>query len=228
MSKRTRPTVTISYAQTLDGRAATRWGESQWIGGGASLVYAHTLRAEHDAIMIGANTVARDDPRLTVRLVPGRDPLRVVVDSALRTSIDAAVLSPDMARGTLIAVTEAAPSDRVLAARERGATVLRLPADAAGRVDLPALLDALHRRGVGSVMVEGGATLITALLRLRVVDRAAICVAPRIMGAGLDGVGDLGIDKLSNMLHLHNFSIHRLGDDLLWDGRIDYGEAGDE
>jgi diaminohydroxyphosphoribosylaminopyrimidine deaminase/5-amino-6-(5-phosphoribosylamino)uracil reductase len=173
-----RPVVTLGYAQTLDGRLATSTGSSQWISAPESLRYAHELRAEHDAIMVGAGTVCTDDPRLTVRLAAGRNPLRVVVDSTLRTPLTAAVLTEGAAPGTVFAVTDrvsAAKRDKV---RALGATVLCLPTDAGGRVGLIALLAALHKMGIGSVLGEGGAQLITALLQVRLVDRLVVCVAP--------------------------------------------------
>src|SRR2546421_3962277 len=127
------PWVTIKYAQSLDGRIATRSGESQWISGSDSLVYAHELRAQHDAILVGVGTVLRDNPRLTVRLVEGRDPLRVVADSALRTPIDKALLDPPTE--VLIAATAAADPTRRAALEALGAQVLTLPTQADGRVD---------------------------------------------------------------------------------------------
>src|SRR5918993_2518406 len=162
-----RPVVTLSYAQTLDGRLATSTGSSQWISGPESLRFAHELRAEHDAIMVGVGTVCKDDPRLTVRLATGRDPLRVVVDSTLRPPLTAAVLTEGAAPGTVLAVTDRAPAAKRNEVCALGATVLRLPGDARGRVDLVAVLAALHKQGVGSVLVEGGAEIITALLRAR-------------------------------------------------------------
>lgn len=212
--------VTVSYAQTLDGRVATRSGSSQWISGPESLVFAHRLRAEHEAIMVGAGTVVVDDPRLTVRHVPGRDPLRVVVDSRLRIPLQASVLANGAAHGTLLAVTAAAPGERRDAAAALGAEVLVLPADATGRVDLAKLLAALAERSVGSLMVEGGAALITSLLRARLVDRLAVCIAPLVLGAGIEGVGDLGIDALSDALRLHGVVVRRYGADIVVDGRL--------
>src|SRR5829696_5507262 len=119
-----RPNVTVSYAQTLDGRLATLGGSSRWISGSESLRFAHTLRSEHDALMVGAGTACKDDPRLTVRHVPGKDPLRVVVDSTLRTPPQAAVLAGEAASGTVLAATDLAPSLRRERALSSGATVL--------------------------------------------------------------------------------------------------------
>jgi 5-amino-6-(5-phosphoribosylamino)uracil reductase/diaminohydroxyphosphoribosylaminopyrimidine deaminase/5-amino-6-(5-phosphoribosylamino)uracil reductase len=217
-----RPSVTLSYAQTLDGRLATSTGSSQWISAPESLRFAHELRAGHDAIMVGAGTVCKDDPRLTVRLVAGRNPLRVVVDSTLRTPLTAAVFARGAAPGTVLAVTDRAPAARCEKVRALGAGVLRLPADSGGRVDLVALLAALHERGVGAVLVEGGAALITALLRARLVDRMAVCVAPKILGAGIEAVGDLGIRELARALVLTDKSVTSYGVDLVLEGQVEY------
>lgn len=223
-----RPAVTVSYAQTLDGRIATVTGSARWISGPQSLRLAHELRARHDAIMVGVGTVCRDDPRLTVRLVPGCDPLRVVVDSALRTPLSAAVLAGAAATGTILAVTGHAPSARRAAVEALGATVLCLPGDDDGRVDLAALLAALAARGIGTVMVEGGAQLITSLLRARLVDRLVVTIAPTILGAGIEAVGDLGIRDLATALRLEETQVSHYGPDIVVDGRITYGVTAGE
>jgi diaminohydroxyphosphoribosylaminopyrimidine deaminase / 5-amino-6-(5-phosphoribosylamino)uracil reductase len=220
-----RPTVTVSYAQTLDGRLATASGSSRWISAPESLLFAHRLRAEHDAVAVGAGTACKDDPRLTVRLVPGDDPLRVVVDSTLRTPLSAAVLANGAAKGTVLAVTERAPAERREQALSLGATVLELPADDIGRVDLHSLLSELHSLGVRSVMVEGGAALITSLLCDRLVDRLAVCIAPKILGRGIEAVGDLGICDLSDSLTLADISVTPYGVDLVIDSRVEYPDG---
>ena len=220
-----RPTVTVSYAQTLDGRLATANGSSRWISAPESLRFAHRLRAEHDAVAVGAGTACKDDPRLTVRLVSGDDPLRVIVDSSLRTPLSAAVLANGAAKGTILAVTQSAPESRREEALALGATVLELPADAAGRVDLHALLSELHALGVRSVMVEGGATLITALFCERLVDRLAVCIAPKILGRGIEAVGDLGIKDLTDSLILADTSVTPYGVDLVIDSRVEYPDG---
>jgi diaminohydroxyphosphoribosylaminopyrimidine deaminase / 5-amino-6-(5-phosphoribosylamino)uracil reductase len=217
-----RPVVTLSYAQTLDGRLATSTGSSQWISAPESLRFSHELRAKHDAIMVGVGTACKDDPRLTVRLAAGRNPLRVVVDSTLRTPLTAAVLTQGAAPGTALAVTDRAPATRRDEVRALGATVLCLPTNAGGRVDLVALLATLHQRGVGSVLVEGGAGMITALLQARLVDRLVVCLAPKILGAGIEAVGDLGIRELARALILTDTSVTPYGVDLVLDGRIEY------
>lgn len=222
-----RPQVTISYAQTLDGRIAARDGSSQWISGPESLAFTHALRARHDAIVVGVGTVLQDNPRLTVRLAAGHDPLRVVVDSALRTPEGSAVLAGGAARGTVIACQEGAPAERVAALEALGAAVLALPAGPAGGVSLGALLAALGARGARSVMVEGGARLITALLRARLADRLAVTVAPKILGAGVDAVGDLGLARLAEAYALRDVSVTPYGADLVIDGRVTYPPSGE-
>ncbi|HZR99908.1 MAG TPA: dihydrofolate reductase family protein [Chloroflexota bacterium] len=212
------PWVTIKYAQTLDGRIATRTGESQWISSADSLVYAHELRASHDAILVGVGTVLRDNPRLTVRLVEGRNPLRVVVDSRLRTPLDKALLDPPSE--ALFATTAAADPSRRAALEARGAQVLVLPTEADERVDLRALLAALVARDVRSVLVEGGAEIVTALLRQRLAHRLVVCVAPKVLGQGVEGVGDLGISRLAEALAFRDARFWLCGADVLFEGDL--------
>jgi 5-amino-6-(5-phosphoribosylamino)uracil reductase/diaminohydroxyphosphoribosylaminopyrimidine deaminase/5-amino-6-(5-phosphoribosylamino)uracil reductase len=218
------PILTISYAQTLDGRMATLDRISQWISGDESLVYAHGLRARNDGIMVGIGTVLADNPRLTVRLVPGDDPQRIVVDSQLRIPADAAVLAAGAASGTLIATTSHAPAERRYELEALGATILEVPADAAGQVDLVALLPELRRRGLRSIMVEGGPTLITALFQARLAGRVAITVAPKLMGAGIAPIGDLGIRRLEALLQLENVILRHYGPDLIVEADVRYPE----
>ena len=221
----TRPSVTVSYAQTLDGRVATATGESRWISCPDSLRFAHETRAGHDAVLVGAGTVCNDDPRLTVRHVPGASPLRVVVDSTLRTPPDAAVLADGAASGTVLAVTDRAPAQHRERALSLGATVLMLPSDADGRVDLAAMLGELVGLGIGSVMVEGGATLITGFFRAGLVDRLAVCIAPKILGNGIQAIGDLGIRDLSRSLTLADAAVEPYGVDLILSGRVEYPDG---
>jgi diaminohydroxyphosphoribosylaminopyrimidine deaminase/5-amino-6-(5-phosphoribosylamino)uracil reductase len=151
--------------------------------------------------------------------------LRVVVDSSLRTPLSAAVLANGAAKGTFLAVTERAPRRRCEEALSLGATVLRLPADEVGRVDLRALLTELHSLGVRSVMVEGGAALITSFLHDRLVDRLTVCIAPKILGRGIEAVGDLGICDLTDSLTLTDTSVTPYGVDLVLDSRVEYPDG---
>ena len=218
-----RPSVTIKIAQTLDGRIATRTGESQWITSEQARTLAHELRATHDAVLVGIGTVLQDNPRLTVRLVDGPDPLRIVADTALRIPLDCHLISERPER-TICLAAESAPAERVGALRERGARVLVGRADEAG-LDLGDALERLAGLGVRSVMVEGGSGIVTSLLRARLVDRVVVCIAPKILGTGLDAVGDLGICDLAQALTFREATIRQLGPDIVFDGLVDHGAA---
>ncbi|MFL6213849.1 MAG: RibD family protein [Blastocatellia bacterium] len=215
------PFVTIKYAQTLDGRMATATGDSQWISGPDSLRLAHQLRAEHDAIMVGIGTVLADDPQLNVRLISGNDPLRVIVDSRLRTPLAARVLTGNAAPRTLIATTALADHARRQEVERLGAQIVTLPTHAdSSQLDLALLLAELKTRGIQSVLVEGGPGIITSLLAQRLADRLIVAIAPKLIGSGKEAVGDLGIRRLADALCFETFSTQRLGDDIIFDGRI--------
>ena len=206
---------------SLDGRIATQTGDSQWISGSESLTLAHRLRCEHQAILVGIQTVLADNPRLTVRHVDGHDPLRVIVDSRLQIQDGVNVLANGAAANTLIATTAAAAPPRVAELRGLGADVLLLPAeDGTGRVDLEALLAELGRRSLESVLVEGGAGIITSLLAAHLVDRLVVAIAPKIIGQGIEAIGDLGIRRLGDALTFTSVETYHLGPDIIVDGRF--------
>lgn len=205
-----RPHVTLHFAQTLDGRIATRNGSSRWISGPLATRFAHELRAAADAVLIGSGTAIADDPLLTVRLVEGRQPIRVVLDARARLPAGAKLLSD--ASATTIHATCSAD----LPALAPHVEPWRLPPGPGGLgVDLDALLARLTARGVGHLLVEGGSGMITSFLRRNLVDRIIVTVAPMILGEGIDAVGDLGIEALDRALRFEPVRVFSLGDDVL-------------
>ncbi len=215
------PFITVKFASTLDGRIATRTGDSQWISGPAALRLAHQLRREHDCVLVGIGTVLADNPRLTVRLVSGRDPLRIIINSRLRIPITARVLQEGAAHHTVIATTDRADSGRVRELEDLGAEILILPEEANGAgLNLVELFAALGRRRVASVLVEGGAGIITSLLAARLVNRMVVVLAPKIIGQGLEAIGDLGIATLKDAITFSSIKTRKLGDDIMFDGRL--------
>jgi diaminohydroxyphosphoribosylaminopyrimidine deaminase / 5-amino-6-(5-phosphoribosylamino)uracil reductase len=212
------PYVTLKFAQTLDGRIAADSGHSHWISSPPSLRFAHRLRAVHDAILVGAGTVHADNPELTCRLVRGRDPVRIVVDSRLRLSPDATVFSDG--KRTLAAATCRAPAERRRLLEKRGIEVLEIDEDPAGRVDLHELLTLLGKREISSLLVEGGAAVATSFLKENLADRLIVILAPKIVGEGINAVGDLGIRRMDGALGFSFQHVTRRGEDLILDARI--------
>lgn len=200
-----RPSVTLKVATSLDGRIATGSGESKWITGDAARLEGHRLRAAHDAILVGVGTVLADDPELTARL-PGRpvdQPLRVVLDSTLRTPATAKVASGD----TLI-LTASEPTPLGSARVERVAAEDGRPAP-------KAVLAAIAKAGAQSVLIEGGGQVAAAFLRAGLVDRVEWFRAPILLGAeGLPCVAALALAKLVEAPKFRRLSVEPLGDDL--------------
>ena len=214
------PFVTIKYAQTLDGRIATTKGQSRWISSEASMKYAHKLRAEHDAILVGIGTVKKDDPELTVRLVRGRNPLRIIVDSQLQINNQAKVLQNTSPAKTLIATIRNYDDTQFQYITATGAQIIAVDADKQGKVDLKKLLKKLAARGISSVLIEGGAQIITSILRDNLADRLVTVIAPKILGKGIEAVGDLNISDLNSAKFLSIRKIKRCGEDIIIDSRF--------
>jgi 3,4-dihydroxy 2-butanone 4-phosphate synthase/GTP cyclohydrolase II len=207
-----RPHVVLKYAQTLDGRIATSSGDSKWISGEQERRVAHALRAACDAVLVGVGTACTDDPQLTVRMVDGVSPTRVVLDSTLRTPADAKLF--DGQAPTVVIARVGADPARARQLMERGVVVRTVPAAVDG-VDLDAALCELDSLGIRNLLVEGGSRVITSLLRHHVVDRLIVSISPRVVGSGVSAVGDLGTNLISEGIALVSQQSFSAGDDLL-------------
>jgi GTP cyclohydrolase II len=207
-----RPHVVLKYAQTVDGRIATGTGDARWISGEPERRVAHAMRAGCDAVLVGAGTLLQDDPQLTVRMVPGASPLRVVLDSNLRTPLTAKALSEDA--GTLILCRPDADPDRHRALAASGVMVREVAGGPEG-LDIDAVLRLLRSLGIASMLVEGGGRVITSMLRAATVDRLVVSVSPTIIGAGVEAVGPLGISRVIDGIRLHNRRVFLAGEDVL-------------
>lgn len=213
------PFVTLKFAQTLDGRIASTTGDSRWISSEPSLKLAHKLRSFHDAVLVGVGTVLRDDPQLTVRQVKGRNPIRIVTDSRLRIPLNSKILRDQEIAPTIIATTSQADRGKSSSLMQMGIETLMVEEDKEGKVDLKDLLKKLGQRDFSSILVEGGATLITSLIQQELVDRFVVILAPKIMGKGIDAVGDLGISDVERALKLSLVKTYRSGEDLVIEAR---------
>lgn len=174
--------VTLKLAISLDGRIATRTGASKWITCPEARLRVQTLRAHHDAVMVGINTVLTDNPRLTVRDVPGRNPIRVVVDSKLRIPLTSQVVQTAHEIPTCVVTTLSAPTGLEQALEQAGVRVIRVPATAEGRCDPVVTFRELAAREVVSVMCEGGSELAGSLLANRLPDQLHVFMAPVLLG----------------------------------------------
>ncbi len=217
------PEVTLKAAVTLDGRMATERGDSKWITGEKARTEAHRLRAYADAVLVGVGTVIADDPELTVRHVKGTDPLRVVLDTHLRTPKDAKLARA----GTLILHGPRVSSSARAALERTGVELAQVALDCNGRIDLAQALRLLGGRDVVRLLVEGGPQVHGALLDAGLVDRAAIFVAPRIVGDPRALPLAIGgrVASIAQAARLVAPRIRVLEDDVLFEGEVAPGTA---
>ncbi len=217
-----RAAITLSYAQSIDGSIAANMGACTHISNEESGVLTHRLRAMHGAIMVGVGTVLVDDPQLTVRHVAGEHPRPVILDSQLRTPVHAQLLQRQDV-SPLIATTRQASSEREERLTQAGATVLRLGGDDVEHVDLVALFDRFLGLGITTVMVEGGASVITSILRAQLADQLVLSIAPRFLG-GLHAVSGLGDIDPTQRAKITNTCCDSLSGDLVLYGEFDRGQ----
>lgn len=209
-----RPYVIYKCAMTVDGKIAALTGESRWISCDESRKLVHRMRSRCDAVMVGIDTIIADNPQLTVRHVRGRDPLRVIVDSRLRTPESVTVLGGDMARSTIIATTESNPRIHQRYTRQ-GATVI-VCRQQEGRVCMDDLLVQLGRKGIQSILLEGGSRLAGDMLVRGLIDEFVFFVAPKIIGSdGFSPFTLVGLTGMEQAVRLSFTKFARSGSDIV-------------
>jgi diaminohydroxyphosphoribosylaminopyrimidine deaminase/5-amino-6-(5-phosphoribosylamino)uracil reductase len=221
-----RPFVLLKVAASLDGKIATVTGESRWITNERSRLLVHQLRDQVDAVMVGINTVLRDDPLLTTRLPRGggKDPIRIVVDSRLRLHPEAKLLAASAAAYTIVATTSRAPLDKRRQLEAAGATVLVTETDGSG-VALGPLMQHLGNMEITSILLEGGGELHASALRAGVVDKVLYFLAPKLIGgrSAPPAIGGEGFRHLAEAVSLDRVRVQQLDEDILVEGYVRRG-----
>lgn len=218
-----KPFVILKCAATLDGRIATRTGDSRWVTGEASRRFVHRMRHGVDGIMVGSGTAISDDPSLTTRLEgePGSDPTRIILSTRLSMPPTAKMLRQQSNAPTWVVSAADPPVDRRSALEKAGARIIEAPSDA-GRIDLPALVKQLGGMGIGSLLIEGGAGVIGSALASGIVDKVCIFYAPKILG-GDDGVPmcrGTGPEHMRESLSVHDLQVFRFDADVMLQGYL--------
>jgi len=215
------PFVVMKNAMSLDGKIATVTGESQWISGESSRKQVHSLRHELAGIMVGIETIIKDDPQLTSRTLNSRNPIRIVVDSQLRIPIDSKVLTQQDKAKTIVATTKSANKEKVDTLKQMGIEVI-VTKEKLGRVDLQELMKVLGAKGIDSILLEGGATLNFSALEEGIVDKIQSYIAPKIIGGkeAKTAVEGAGIQSLKSAFQIDRMTSVMVGEDLFVEGYI--------
>lgn len=214
------PFVLLKNAMSLDGKIATKYGESKWITGEKSRVYVHELRNEFKGIMVGINTILTDDPMLNCRLDNGRNPIKIIVDSSLRIPLEAKVLINEPEK-TIIATTEKSDINKINKIENLGAKVISVP-DYFGKVNLNLLMEKLGELKIDGILLEGGGTLNFSALESGIVDKVITFISTKIIG-GKDSITPVegsGIERLSQAFMLKETQMKSLGGDIVIEGYI--------
>lgn len=220
-----KPFVVMKSAMSLDGKIATYSGESKWISGEESRKNVHILRNKLSSIMVGVETVIKDDPELTCRLENGKNPIRIVVDSNLRIPLESRLVESAIDIKTIVATTKRANKEKELLLRAKGVHVL-ITEETNKRVDILDLMKKLGEMKIDSVLLEGGATLNFSALSQGIVDKVQIYIAPMIIGGEKSKsiVGGKGIEILKDAFKLRDLKTSLIGQDILIEGYVKKGE----
>ncbi len=214
------PFVTLKAAQSLDGRIALNNGKSKYITSSASLKMVHSLRASSDAVLVGAGTVIADDPSLTVRLVKGRSPIRIVVDGNLRSPLNAKMFHDGASRVIIICSSAAAErlGRKVSSLRNNGVEVYQVRGNREGKIEIQKVLSMIGRLGIASVIVEGGSGIFSEFIKAGGAEKLLLFTAPLILGDGKGIADGIELSDLADSARLRDLSFSRVGVDQLITG----------
>lgn len=217
------PFVVMKIAMSLDGKIATKTGDSKWISGEKSRKKVHELRNQYSGIMLGINTVIKDDPLLNVRTINGniKNPIRIVVDSKARISLEAKIINSPEIAPTIIAVTNKAPDEKLNHLEEKGVRVIVCP-EKNTRVNLRFLMQELAKQNIDSILLEGGGTMNSEAIHQGIVDKVIVFIAPKIIGGAeaITPVEGMGVSCLVNAVKLENLKTIQSGQDIMVEGYL--------
>ena len=211
------PYVTLKAAVTLDGNIADEKGNSKWISSVDSRKLVHKLRAEYDAILVGINTLIKDDPFLNVRLVKGRNPKKIVLDSSLRISIKQNIFNSD-GEGNIFIVTSTESKKKlrkINMLNKAGARILFIKSDSKGNLNLKSVLTKLGKEKIISVLVEGGSKVFNSFIKQKLFDEIYLFVSPKLLGSGLSWSGDFNISDIKKAMNFEIVKNKKIGQDIL-------------
>jgi len=217
------PFVMLKVAATLDGKIATRNGDSKWISGEASRRFVHKLRDQVDGVLVGIGTVLRDDPRLTARVKEGREPYRIVLDSRLKIPEEAKVFEHSPSE-VILATTGSAPQDKIERLEKKGVRVL-IAGSKKGRVDLKSCLSKLGEIGMMNLLVEGGSQVNGSFLDEGLIDKFLLFLSPKLIGdpQALGIFGGRGVSNLRETVALKDIRARKIGEDIFVEGYLEWG-----
>ncbi len=215
-----KPYVTLKIAQTVDGKIATDRGYSRWITGESARRFVHKLRKEHDAILVGSRTIIIDNPELTVRMVHGKNPKRIILDKSLDIPLKSRVLQQSQPQNTIIVTTTRISPDKIRKIKELGIIHWPIRSDSRGSIHFPSLWKKMITEGIISVLVEGGREVFTSFLQSGEVDRIILCIAPMLFGEGLSVFGDLGVHVPNEAIRLKEITWRCKSPDMILEGKV--------
>lgn len=217
-----RPFVTLKIAQTIDGRIATMSGDSKWITGKDARTFAHKLRSENEAVLVGTGTVKADNPSLTTRFLKGNDPYRIVISESMEFPRSCKLIANNKDYKTIIATTKRSLARYSKNKKTNGLTFWEIKKSGKNKLNLDDLLQKAYAFGIHSILVEGGSQMATSFLKAKLVDKLVVITAPLFLGSGLNSIGNLEIGAIKNAIKLKNYSRFQCGEDEVFIGYPDW------